>query len=94
MPATDSGTVVEIEHRGWERLGVDADTWHDRNRMGWTTLLRTSPASSGRREPLSTRHEGDHHMPSGTKQDPWQLSTAPAWLVEQANGSISAPPTS
>ncbi|HZA74700.1 MAG TPA: hypothetical protein VE476_17550 [Propionibacteriaceae bacterium] len=22
-------------------------------------------------------------MPSGTKQDPWQLSTAPAWLVEQ-----------
>ena len=83
MPATDSGTVVEIEHRGWERLGVDADTWHDRNRMGWTTLLRTSPAPSGRREPLSTCHEGDHDTPSGTKEDPWQLSTAPAWLVEQ-----------
>jgi hypothetical protein len=39
VPATDTRTVVEIEHRGWERLGVDADTWRDRNLMGWTTLL-------------------------------------------------------
>jgi hypothetical protein len=32
-------TLVEIEHRGWERLGVDAARWRDRNRTGWETLL-------------------------------------------------------
>jgi hypothetical protein len=30
---------VEIEHRGWERLGADAQTWRDRNGGGWATLL-------------------------------------------------------
>lgn len=30
---------VEIEHRGWERLGADGADWRDRNRQGWTTLL-------------------------------------------------------
>jgi hypothetical protein len=34
-----SGTRVEIEHRGWERLGTDGATWRDRNRVGWSTLL-------------------------------------------------------
>lgn len=32
-------TRIEIEHRGWERLGVDADDWRDRNQRGWDTLL-------------------------------------------------------
>ena len=32
-------TVVEIEHRGWERLGDQADAWKDRNRAGWESLL-------------------------------------------------------
>jgi hypothetical protein len=32
-------TLVEIEHRGWERLGTDGQTWRDRNRGGWATLL-------------------------------------------------------
>lgn len=32
-------TRVEIEHRGWERLGADGETWRDRNRGGWDTLL-------------------------------------------------------
>jgi hypothetical protein len=32
-------TRVEIEHRGWERLGADAGVWRDRNRAGWETLL-------------------------------------------------------
>jgi uncharacterized protein YndB with AHSA1/START domain len=32
-------TRVEIEHRGWERLGATADAWRDRNRIGWETLL-------------------------------------------------------
>jgi uncharacterized protein YndB with AHSA1/START domain len=35
----DGGTHVEIEHRGWERLGADGESWRDRNRGGWSTLL-------------------------------------------------------
>jgi activator of Hsp90 ATPase-like protein len=35
----DHATMIEIEHRGWERLGADAETWRDRNLDGWTTLL-------------------------------------------------------
>jgi Activator of Hsp90 ATPase homolog 1-like protein len=35
----DGGTVVRIEHRGWERLGADGQRWHDANRNGWGTLL-------------------------------------------------------
>ena len=34
------GTRVEIEHRGWERLGADRGRdWRDRNHGGWSTLL-------------------------------------------------------
>ena len=33
-------TRVEIEHRGWERLGADRGrTWRDANRDGWDGLL-------------------------------------------------------
>jgi uncharacterized protein YndB with AHSA1/START domain len=32
-------TRVEIEHRGWERLGPDAQPWRDRNRANWQTLF-------------------------------------------------------
>ncbi|MGZ8475428.1 MAG: SRPBCC family protein [Candidatus Limnocylindria bacterium] len=32
-------TRVEIEHRGWERLGADGVSWRDRNFGGWSTLL-------------------------------------------------------
>jgi activator of Hsp90 ATPase-like protein len=32
-------TTVEIEHRGWERLGADGQTWRDRNLGGWNGLL-------------------------------------------------------
>jgi uncharacterized protein YndB with AHSA1/START domain len=32
-------TRIEIEHTGWERLGDTADTWRDRNRVGWDSLL-------------------------------------------------------
>lgn len=35
----DSTTRIEIEHRGWERLGADAPSWRDRNRAGWDGLL-------------------------------------------------------
>jgi len=38
--ARDSkATTVEIEHRGWERLGADGEGWRDRNHGGWATLL-------------------------------------------------------
>jgi uncharacterized protein YndB with AHSA1/START domain len=39
LPDGHSRTRVEIEHRGWERLGADAETWRDRNYGGWSTLL-------------------------------------------------------
>lgn len=32
-------TRIEIEHRGWERLGADGPSWRERNHGGWTTLL-------------------------------------------------------
>ena len=35
----DSTTRVEIEHRGWERLGAQGQSWCDANKDGWSTLL-------------------------------------------------------
>jgi uncharacterized protein YndB with AHSA1/START domain len=34
-----SKTVVQIEHRGWERLGAEGQDWRDANMGGWSTLL-------------------------------------------------------
>ncbi len=34
-----AATRVEIEHRGWERLGAGGRDWRDRNLGGWTSLL-------------------------------------------------------
>jgi uncharacterized protein YndB with AHSA1/START domain len=39
VPRGESATRIEIEHRGWERLGAEAGTWRDRNRIGWQSLL-------------------------------------------------------
>lgn len=39
VPTSPDATRVEIEHRGWERLGSDGPAWRDRNRGGWDTLL-------------------------------------------------------
>jgi len=36
---TERTTRVEVEHRGWEALGVRADAWRDRNYAAWGTLL-------------------------------------------------------
>lgn len=37
---TDLGrTRVEIEHRGWDRLGAGGPEWRARNQVGWETLL-------------------------------------------------------
>jgi uncharacterized protein YndB with AHSA1/START domain len=32
-------TRVEIEHRGWERLGAQGPGWREANQGGWATLL-------------------------------------------------------
>ena len=39
IAAGEGTTRVEIEHRGWEVLGAEAESWRDRNRGGWATLL-------------------------------------------------------
>ena len=39
LPVGGAATRVEIEHRGWERLGAEGEPWRDRNRGGWATLL-------------------------------------------------------
>jgi uncharacterized protein YndB with AHSA1/START domain len=33
------GTRVEIEHRGWERLGAGGSDWREANKAGWGGLL-------------------------------------------------------
>lgn len=37
--AREGGTRVEIEHRGWERLGADGPGWREANKGGWSGLL-------------------------------------------------------
>ena len=44
-----AATRVEIEHRGWERLGTGGADWRDRNRGGWATLLPHYVAAAGTR---------------------------------------------
>ena len=50
-----TGTRVEIEHRGWERLGADADVWRTRNQVAGA---RCSPTS---RRQSTTSNGGDRH---------------------------------
>lgn len=43
-------TRVEIEHRGWERLGPNmpgGGLWRDRNQAGWQSLLPHFTAAIG-----------------------------------------------
>jgi uncharacterized protein YndB with AHSA1/START domain len=35
----DGTTTVEIEHRGWERLGAKGPDWRESNRAGWSGVL-------------------------------------------------------
>jgi uncharacterized protein YndB with AHSA1/START domain len=39
VPRGDAATQVEIEHRGWERLGGRSEDWRARNERGWSTLI-------------------------------------------------------
>jgi uncharacterized protein YndB with AHSA1/START domain len=43
----DGATTVEIEHRGWDRLGARGSDWRTANLGGWTTLLPHYQASAG-----------------------------------------------
>jgi hypothetical protein len=40
-------TVVEIEHRGWERLGAQGPAWREADKGGWRTLLPHYVAACG-----------------------------------------------
>jgi uncharacterized protein YndB with AHSA1/START domain len=40
-------STVEIEHRGWERLGPGAATWRSRNAAGWDAVLPRFRAAVG-----------------------------------------------
>jgi uncharacterized protein YndB with AHSA1/START domain len=42
-----AATRLEIEHRGWERLGAEGEAWRDRNHGGWATLLPHFVAAAG-----------------------------------------------
>ncbi len=48
LPNGASGTIVQIEHRGWEALGSEGQDWRDRNRGGWATLLPWYVAAADR----------------------------------------------
>ena len=43
----DGHTRVEIEHRGWERLGALGPDWREANKAGWAGLLRHYIAAVG-----------------------------------------------
>ncbi|CAN5224968.1 SRPBCC family protein [soil metagenome] len=41
-------TRLEIEHRGWQRLGADGEASRDRNYGGWSTLLPHYQQAAGK----------------------------------------------
>lgn len=48
IDAGDATTRVEIEHRGWERLGTRGEALRERNTGGWATLLPHFIEAAGR----------------------------------------------
>jgi hypothetical protein len=49
IPSAGDATRVEIEQRGWERLGADGEEYRRRNVHGWSSLLPhfTAAATKG-----------------------------------------------
>jgi hypothetical protein len=41
----DGSTRVDIEHRGWDRLGERAPAWRERNQRGWRGIIPTYVAA-------------------------------------------------
>ena len=56
-PQGATATRIEIEHRGWERLGDTATVWRDRNRVGWETLLPHFAWGTGKESSDGFRHQ-------------------------------------
>jgi uncharacterized protein YndB with AHSA1/START domain len=54
-PAGGDRTRIDIEHRGWEVLGAEGETWRDRNRDGWATLLPWYVDAAAAGEPETSR---------------------------------------
>ena len=52
-PDGPGATRVEIEQRGWERLGAGGNEWRHRNRAGWDSLLPHY------RQAITNTHRGD-----------------------------------
>ncbi|HEY1642832.1 MAG TPA: SRPBCC domain-containing protein [Streptosporangiaceae bacterium] len=50
VPRGATATRVEIEHRGWERLGRAAEQWRHQNQAGWQSLLPHYLAAAERGE--------------------------------------------
>ena len=46
-PDAEGGTVVEIEHRGWERFGGAASDRRDLNGRGWSGVIPRYVAACG-----------------------------------------------
>jgi hypothetical protein len=53
-----TATRIEIEHRGWERLGSASEGWRQRNHAGWDSLLPHFLAELGREHNDAERNEG------------------------------------
>ena len=45
----NSTTLVEIEHRGFERLGAEGETRREANRVGWETFIPRFAAACAER---------------------------------------------
>jgi hypothetical protein len=73
-------TRVEIEHRGWERLGPErGPAWRDVNQGGWDGVLPCYLAACA--SAASANPSGGQLMATsvgtGTQESPWQLKTPP-----------------
>jgi hypothetical protein len=52
-------TRIEIEHRGWERLGDRGPAWRERNQIGWQTLLPHFVTAAAAARTAPRQGEGD-----------------------------------
>jgi len=51
----EGATRIEIEHRGWERLGARGVAWRERNHAGWESLLPHVKEAMGKGEMCQER---------------------------------------
>jgi hypothetical protein len=54
-----AATRVEIEHRGWDRLGAGGSDWRERNQAGWRSLLPHYRAAAD----AGPGHQGEGERP-------------------------------